>query len=88
MAKAATRITARMRQDFIDIQALVMHPMEKGNRRDAKNQLVPLHSIKLVQIVHNRRVVLDAQCSQAITRDPFFGIRVRGAKTGGKVTLA
>jgi hypothetical protein len=48
MAEAATRITARMRQDFVDIRALVMHPMETGNRRDAKNQLIPLHFIKLV----------------------------------------
>ena len=48
MAEASTRITARMRQDFADIRALVMHPMETGNRRDAKNQLIPLHFIKLV----------------------------------------
>ena len=32
--------------------------------------------------------MLDAQWSQAIARDPFVGIRVRGAKPGDKVTLA
>lgn len=88
MAESTTRITARMRQDFVDVRALVMHPMETGNRRDAKGQLVPLHFIQRVQITHNGRVVLDAQWSQAIARDPFVGIRVRGAKPGDKVALA
>ena len=88
MAESTTRITARMRQDFADVRALVMHPMETGNRRDAKGQLVPVHFIQRVQITHNGRVVLDAQLSQAIARDPFVGIRVRGAKPGDKVALA
>ena len=88
MAESTTRITARMRQDHADIRALVIHPMETGNRRDAKSQPVPLHFIQRVQITHNGTVVLDAQWSQAIARDPFVGIRVRGAKAGDKVALA
>jgi len=82
-----TRLSARLRQDTADIRALIMHPMETGNRRDAKNQLVALHFIQRVQITHNGRVVLDAQLSQAVARDPFVGVRVRGAKPGDKVTL-
>ena len=88
MSDSTTRITARMRQDFADIRVLVLHPMETGNRRDAKGQLVPLHFVQRVQVSHNGRVVLDAQFSQAIARDPFVGIRVRGAKPGDKVQLA
>jgi len=88
MADSPTRISARLRQGHADIRALIMHPMETGNRRDAKGQLVPLHFIQRVQITHNGRVVLDAQWSQAVARDPFVGIRVRGAKAGDKVTLA
>lgn len=88
MAEATTRITARLRADFVDIRALVMHPMETGNRRDAKGQLVPLHFIQRLQITHNSRVVLDAQWSQAVARDPFIGIRVRGAQAGDRIALA
>jgi sulfur-oxidizing protein SoxZ len=87
MAESTTRITARMRPDFADVRALVMHPMETGNRHDAKGQRVALHFIQRVQITHNGRLVLDAQWSQAIARDPFVGIRVRGAKPGDTVAL-
>ena len=83
-----TRLSARMRGEFADIRALIMHPMETGNRRDARGQLVPLHFIQRVQITHAGRVVLDAQWSQAVARDPFVGVRVRGAKPGDRVAIA
>ena len=31
--------------------------------------------------------MLDAQWSQAVARDPFLGLRVKGAKAGDKITV-
>jgi sulfur-oxidizing protein SoxZ len=82
------RMSARLRQDHADVRALLTHPMETGTRRDAKGQLVPQHFIQRVQITHTAKVVLDVQCSQGLSRDPFFGLRVRGAKPGDRIGLA
>ena len=70
-----------------EIRVLMAHPMETGQRKDAKGEIVPMHFIQNVVITHNGKTVLDAQWSQAISRDPFLGLRVKGAKAGDKITV-
>jgi sulfur-oxidizing protein SoxZ len=65
----------------------MMHPMETGQRKDAKGDIVPLHFIRSVVVTHNGKPVLDAQWSQAVSRNPFLGLRVKGAKAGDKVSV-
>jgi sulfur-oxidizing protein SoxZ len=36
----------------------------------------------------NGKVVLDAQWSQAVSRNPFLGFKVKGAKAGDKITVS
>jgi sulfur-oxidizing protein SoxZ len=48
---------------------------------------VPLHFIQSVLITHNGRTVLDAQWSQAVSRNPFLGVRIKGAKVGDKISV-
>ena len=59
--------------------------METGLRKDAKGDVVPQHFIQSVAVTHNGKTVLDAQWSQAISRDPFLGLRIKGAKAGDKI---
>lgn len=82
------RIRARMQGDAVDVRVLLAHPMETGSRRDAKGALVPLHFIQRLTVSLNGRRVLDAQLSQAVSRDPFFGFRVRGGKPGDTIQIA
>ena len=79
------KIRARLQGDVADVRILMMHPMETGQRKDSKGQIVPLHFIKNVVVTHNGQVVLDAQWSQAVARNPFLGVRVKGAKVGDKI---
>jgi sulfur-oxidizing protein SoxZ len=81
------RIRATLQGDTADVRVLMLHPMETGQRRDGKGELVPLHFIQSVLITHNGRTVLDAQWSQAVSRNPFLGVRVKGAKTGDKISV-
>jgi sulfur-oxidizing protein SoxZ len=62
------------------------HPMETGTRKTASG-LVPMHFIQSVIVQHNGKTVLDAQWSQAVSRDPLLGLRVKGAKIGDKITV-
>lgn len=81
------RIRATLQGDVADLRILMRHPMETGTRKDGKGEIVPVHFIQSVIVAHNGKTVLDAQWSQAVSRDPFLGLRVKGAKTGDKVTV-
>jgi sulfur-oxidizing protein SoxZ len=81
------RIRATLQGDVADVRILMLHPMETGQRRDGKGQIVPLHFIQNVVVAHNGKTVLDAQWSQAVSRNPFLGLRVKGAKLGDKVSV-
>ncbi len=80
------RIRATLQGDTADVRILMRHPMETGTRKTASG-VVPLHFIQSVIVQHNGKTVMDAQWSQAISRDPFLGVRVKGAKAGDKITV-
>ncbi len=83
------KIRATMAGDVADIKVLMNHPMETGQRKDAKTgQLIPAHFIQNVKAEVNGKVVLDAQWSVAISKNPFLGFKVKGAKAGDKVTVS
>ena len=79
------KIRAILQGDTADVRILMLHPMETGQRKDAKGEIVPLHFIQSVVVTHNGKTVLDAQWSQAVSRNPFLGLRVKGAKTGDRI---
>ena len=82
------KIRAKMEGDAADVKVLMSHPMETGQRKNEKGELVPVHFIQSVIATHNGKTVLDAQWSQAIARNPFLGFRVKGAKPGDKITIS
>ena len=82
------KIRARMDGDAADVKVLMSHPMETGQRKNEKGELVPLHFIQSVTATHNGKIVLDAQWSQAIARNPFLGFRVKGARPGDKIVVS
>jgi sulfur-oxidizing protein SoxZ len=82
------KIRAQMKSDFADIKVLMNHPMESGLRKDAKTgELVPAHFIKTFTIRVNDKVVIEGHCSQAVARNPVFGIRLKDARAGDKVAI-
>ena len=79
------KIRATLQGDVADVRILMLHPMETGARKDSTGDIVPRHFIQNVLVTHNGKTVLDAQWSQAISRNPFLGLRIKGAKVGDKV---
>jgi sulfur-oxidizing protein SoxZ len=82
----AMKISARLQGDMADVRILMRHPMETGTRKTATG-IVPLHFIQSVIVQHNGKTVLDSQWSQAISRDPFLGLRIKNARAGDKITV-
>jgi sulfur-oxidizing protein SoxZ len=82
------KIRAKMEGDVADVKVLMSHPMETGQRKNEKGELVPVHFIQSVIATHNGKTVLDTQWSQAVARNPFLGFRVKDAKAGDKITVS
>jgi sulfur-oxidizing protein SoxZ len=82
------KIRATLKGDVADVRILMMHPMETGQRKDGQGKLIPAHFIQNVVVMHNGTVVFTADWSQAVSRNPFLGLRVKGAKDGDKVTVS
>lgn len=82
------KIRATMQGDVADVKVLMSHIMETGQRKDPKTgQLIPAHFIQEVNASVNGKTVLDSQWSQAISKNPFLGFKVKGAKAGDKVVV-
>ena len=82
------KIRTQLDGDTANIKILMTHVMETGQRKDAKTgQTVPAHFIQSVTVTLNGKTVLDTQFSQAVSKNPFLGIRVKGAKAGDKVVV-
>lgn len=83
------RVRTTMEADLCNVKLVLNHPMESGQRRDARTgQIVPAHYIQNVSATLNGRKVLDAQWSQSIAKNPFLGFKLKGARSGDRVTVA
>ena len=87
MAAGPMKMRATLGQGFTDVRVLMNHPMETGQRKDAKGDIVPMHFIQSIVVTHNGNTVYSGQWSQAVSRNPVFAVRVRGARAGDKVSV-
>jgi sulfur-oxidizing protein SoxZ len=79
---------ATMKDGVADIRVLMNHPMETGQRKDSAGKVIPLHFIQNLTVKLNGRTVIEGQISQAISRNPVFSFRVKGAKPGDKIEIS
>ena len=84
----AMRIRATVQGDVADVRVAINHPMETGLRKNEKGELIPAHFITRLTASHKGKTVLDAQCSQGISRNPFFAFRVKGARPGDNIAVS
>jgi sulfur-oxidizing protein SoxZ len=82
------KIRAVLQGGVADVKLLIPHPMETGQRKNEKGELVPMHFITRVTATHNGKPVFDAQLSQGIARNPFVGFRLKGVKTGDRIVVS
>ena len=83
------KIRATMAGDVADVKVLMNHPMETGARKDAKTgQLVPALFIQEVTATLNGANVLTANFGTGISKNPYLGFKVKGAKAGDKVAVS
>jgi sulfur-oxidizing protein SoxZ len=73
--------------DIIEIKALITHPMETGQRRNAAGELVPRSIIKSFHASFNGQPFFTAELLPGISANPFiaFNMKVVGP---GELELA
>ena len=83
------KMRAKMQGDVAEVKVLIKHVMETGLRKDkATGKLIPAHFINQVNATLNGKTVLDMKWGVAISQNPFFGFKIKGAKTGDKVAIS
>ena len=82
------KIRAGLKGDIADVRVLMNHPMETGQRKDGSGNLIPQHFIQEIAVKLNGKTVIDAQVSQAVSRNPVFSFRVKGAKAGDRLEIS
>ena len=82
------KVRATLKGDTADVRVLMNHPMETGLRKDSDGKVVPMHFIQEVTVKLNGKTVIEGQISQAVSRNPVFSFRVKGAKSGDKVEIS
>lgn len=82
------KIRATLEGDVANVRVLMSHPMETGQRKDSDGNVVPLHFIKDIRAALNGKPVFEAAISQAVSRNPVFAFKVKGAKAGDKLSIS
>jgi sulfur-oxidizing protein SoxZ len=82
------KMRATLGQGFTEIRVLMTHPMETGQRKDSEGKIVPMHFIQNLTVKVNGKPVIDAQTSQAISRNPVFSFRLKGGAKGDKIEVS
>ena len=81
------KIRATLKGDVAEVRVLMAHPMETGQRKDTEGKIVPLHFIQEMAVRVNGKVALEGQISQAVSRNPVFSFRLKGAKAGDRLEI-
>jgi sulfur-oxidizing protein SoxZ len=84
------QIRARMvGGDLADVKVLISHVMETGQRKDTKTKnLIPAFFINHITVTLNGTTVIESQWGTGISKNPFMGFKVRGAKPGDFVIVS
>ncbi len=77
------KVKAEVSGDVAIVKSLMLHPMETGARTDADSgELVAANYITQLTFTHDGKVVMIANFSTAVSRDPYFSFKFEGGKAG------
>jgi sulfur-oxidizing protein SoxZ len=76
------KMRATLGSGYTDVRVLMTHPMTTAQ----SNQ--PLHFIQNITVKQNGKAVVEAQISQAISRNPVFTFRIKGGVKGDKIEVS
>jgi sulfur-oxidizing protein SoxZ len=82
------KIRATSKDGVTEVKVLMNHVMETGLRKDASGEIVHAMFINEVTAKLNDKVVMQAQWGTAVARNPYLAFKVKGGKSGDKVSIS
>lgn len=83
----AIKIRAQIQDEIADIRVLMQHPMETGQRKDDKGQMLPAHFIQTFTVALNGKPLVEGQLNTSVSKNPLFTFKARGVKAGDKLSV-
>jgi sulfur-oxidizing protein SoxZ len=71
---------AKEQGGLVTVKALVKHPMETGQRKDKNGNKIPEHFIQQITAKANGEVIMEAQWSPAVSKNPYLAFQYDGKK--------
>src|SRR5688572_24067828 len=82
MAAGPMKMRATIAAGNTDVRVLMTHPMTTAQSGQ------PLHFIQNISVKQNGKTVVDAEVSQAVSRNPVFSFRIKGGAKGDKIEVS
>ncbi len=83
------RIKAKAKNGETEVKALMDHPMETGNHKDAKTgEKIPAHFIKELTCEHNGKNVMTAYLSSGVSKNPYVAFTFKGGAKDDSVKIS
>jgi len=76
------KIRATLAGGNTEVRVLMTHPMTTAQSGQ------PLHFIQNVSVKLNGKAVIEAEVSQAVSRNPVFSFRLKGGAKGDTIEVA
>jgi sulfur-oxidizing protein SoxZ len=76
------KMRATLAAGFTDVRVLMTHPMTTAQSGQ------PLHFIQNITVRQNGKPVIEAEVSQAVSRNPVFSFRLKGGAKGDKIEVS
>ena len=87
MAKSTIKLRTKEKKGLIQVKSLISHPMHTGLVRDKNGDKIPAHFINEVIVEANGEIIMTANWTGAISKNPFISLNYAGAK-GDMVKLS
>lgn len=85
--ESSMKMRAKLVNDIAEVKLIIVHPMTTGRAKNSAGQLLPAHFIQTIDATLNGKPLLEAHCSTAISKNPYFTFFVSGAKLGDTVMV-
>jgi len=81
------KMRARLVGEVTEVKLIIVHPMTTGRSKNAAGEIIPAHFMQTITATLHDKVVLEAHCSTAISKNPYFTFYVTGAKLGEQIMV-
>jgi len=88
MAASPIKLRAKLSGDQVKVKAILNHPMESGNRKDADGKIIPAHFIKTVTCKMGDEIIMEADFGGGVSKNPYIAFQFSGGKKGDELTLS